>query len=139
MQTSTPGSDSRDGSQSVRSVATQKHQGRCDGGRTSCCGPAEPHRLGWATWMPTWLQFPMVPTSGRAGATRRRLPPSKSGERVLDLSSGGGFDAFLAAAQVGLTGQVIGVGMTPEMIALAKRERSESRPDPRRLPSGPST
>jgi SAM-dependent methyltransferase len=43
------------------------------------------------------------------------------GERVLDLGSGGGFDAFLAARQVGPTGRVIGVDMTPEMIALARR------------------
>jgi SAM-dependent methyltransferase len=42
------------------------------------------------------------------------------GERVLDLGSGGGFDAFLAARVVGPTGQVIGVDMTPEMIALAR-------------------
>jgi SAM-dependent methyltransferase len=42
------------------------------------------------------------------------------GERVLDLGSGGGFDAFLAARQVGPTGRVIGVDMTPEMIALAR-------------------
>jgi SAM-dependent methyltransferase len=44
----------------------------------------------------------------------------KPGERVLDLGSGGGFDAFLAARQVGPTGGVIGVDMTPEMIALAR-------------------
>jgi SAM-dependent methyltransferase len=42
------------------------------------------------------------------------------GERVLDLGSGGGFDAFLAARQVGPTGRVIGVDMTPEMVALAR-------------------
>jgi SAM-dependent methyltransferase len=45
----------------------------------------------------------------------------RPGERVLDLGSGGGFDAFLAARQVGATGRVIGVDMTPEMIALAQR------------------
>jgi SAM-dependent methyltransferase len=44
----------------------------------------------------------------------------KPGERVLDLGSGGGFDAFLAARQVGPTGRVMGVDMTPEMIALAR-------------------
>jgi arsenite methyltransferase len=44
----------------------------------------------------------------------------KPGERVLDLGSGGGFDAFLAARQVGDSGQVIGVDMTPEMIAKAR-------------------
>jgi ubiquinone/menaquinone biosynthesis C-methylase UbiE len=40
---------------------------------------------------------------------------------VLDLGCGGGFDAFLAARQVGPTGHVIGVDMTPEMISKARR------------------
>ena len=44
----------------------------------------------------------------------------KPGECVLDLGSGAGFDAFLAARQVGPTGRVIGVDMTPEMIARAR-------------------
>jgi SAM-dependent methyltransferase len=44
----------------------------------------------------------------------------KGGERVLDLGSGAGFDAFLAARQVGDTGSVVGVDMTPEMIAKAR-------------------
>ncbi|MFT8316717.1 MAG: arsenite methyltransferase [Sporolactobacillus sp.] len=44
----------------------------------------------------------------------------KSGENVLDLGSGGGFDCFLAARQVGETGQIIGVDMTPEMISRAR-------------------
>ncbi len=44
----------------------------------------------------------------------------KPGETVLDLGSGGGFDCFLAARAVGPTGKVIGVDMTPEMIARAR-------------------
>jgi SAM-dependent methyltransferase len=44
----------------------------------------------------------------------------KPGETVLDLGSGGGFDCFLAAKQVGNTGKVIGVDMTPEMISKAR-------------------
>jgi SAM-dependent methyltransferase len=44
----------------------------------------------------------------------------KPGERVLDLGCGAGFDAFLAARQVGRSGSVIGVDMTPEMIAKAR-------------------
>ena len=44
----------------------------------------------------------------------------KAGEIVLDLGSGGGFDAFLAARAVGPTGRVIGVDMTPEMISRAR-------------------
>lgn len=42
------------------------------------------------------------------------------GETVLDLGSGAGFDSFLAARQVGKTGRVIGVDMTPEMLAKAR-------------------
>lgn len=44
----------------------------------------------------------------------------KPGEIVLDLGSGGGFDCFLAAKKVGNKGRVIGVDMTPEMLARAR-------------------
>jgi len=43
-----------------------------------------------------------------------------AGETVLDLGSGAGFDAFLASMKVGKSGHVIGIDMTPEMIARAK-------------------
>jgi len=43
----------------------------------------------------------------------------KVGETVLDLGSGAGFDAFLAAHAVGPTGRVIGVDMTPDMLTKA--------------------
>jgi arsenite methyltransferase len=42
------------------------------------------------------------------------------GEAVLDLGSGGGIDCFLAAGKVGTQGRVIGVDMTPEMLARAR-------------------
>ena len=42
------------------------------------------------------------------------------GETVVDLGSGGGFDCFLAAKQVGESGQVIGVDMTPDMLSKAR-------------------
>lgn len=45
----------------------------------------------------------------------------KARERVLDLGSGGGIDCFLAARQVGPEGHVIGLDMTPDMLALARR------------------
>jgi arsenite methyltransferase len=45
----------------------------------------------------------------------------KKGETVLDLGSGAGFDALLAAKEVGKTGRVIGIDMTPEMVEKAKR------------------
>ncbi|MCR4301124.1 MAG: arsenite methyltransferase [Sulfuricaulis sp.] len=44
----------------------------------------------------------------------------KPGETVLDLGSGGGFDCFLAARQIGDHGRVIGVDMTPAMISKAR-------------------
>jgi ubiquinone/menaquinone biosynthesis C-methylase UbiE len=47
----------------------------------------------------------------------------KPGETVLDLGSGGGIDCFLAARQVGETGYVIGVDMTPEMLAKANANK----------------
>lgn len=47
----------------------------------------------------------------------RSLDP---GERVVDLGAGAGFDTFLAGLAVGPEGQVIGVDMTPEMLAKAR-------------------
>lgn len=47
------------------------------------------------------------------------LASLKEGDVVLDLGSGAGFDAFLAAQRVGKTGRVIGVDMTPKMIERA--------------------
>jgi SAM-dependent methyltransferase len=44
----------------------------------------------------------------------------QAGETVLDLGSGGGFDCFLAARQVGASGHVIGVDMTPDMVSKAR-------------------
>jgi SAM-dependent methyltransferase len=49
----------------------------------------------------------------------------KPGETVLDLGSGGGFDCFLASRQVGDTGFVIGVDMTPEMIYKARNNANK--------------
>jgi len=50
----------------------------------------------------------------------------RPGETVLDLGSGAGFDAFLAARAVGPTGRVIGVDMTPEMLQRARANRQKS-------------
>ncbi len=48
----------------------------------------------------------------------RRLAP---GEKVVDVGSGGGFDSFVAAGQVGLAGQVVGIDMTAEMLAKSRQ------------------
>ncbi len=44
----------------------------------------------------------------------------ESGERVVDVGSGAGFDSFIAATKVGSTGRVIGIDMTPEMLAKSR-------------------
>jgi arsenite methyltransferase len=50
----------------------------------------------------------------------------KPGETVVDLGSGGGLDVFLAARKVGPTGRAIGIDMTPEMLALARRNAEQA-------------
>ena len=49
-----------------------------------------------------------------------------AGEIVLDLGSGGGIDVLLSATRVGPTGYVYGLDMTPEMLALARRNATEA-------------
>jgi arsenite methyltransferase len=51
------------------------------------------------------------------------LAALEAGERVLDLGSGSGTDAFCAAVQVGRTGRVVGVDFTDEQIRKATRLR----------------
>jgi SAM-dependent methyltransferase len=50
-----------------------------------------------------------------------------SGEVVLDLGSGAGFDCFIAGPKVGPTGRVIGVDMTAEMLSTARRNTDAYR------------
>jgi arsenite methyltransferase len=49
----------------------------------------------------------------------------RPGQMVLDLGSGAGFDAFLAARAVGPTGRAIGVDMTPEMVTKARKNKAQ--------------
>ena len=44
----------------------------------------------------------------------------EAGEKVVDIGSGAGFDCFVAAAQVGPSGQVVGIDMTEEMLAKSR-------------------
>ena len=106
-------------------VASRKQQGGCCGAGTSCCGPVESSstRLGY-----TEADLAAVPDDADLGlgcGNPQAIAQLKTGERVLDLGSGGGFDAFLAARQVGPTGQVIGVDMTPEMVELSRRNAAK--------------
>ncbi len=53
------------------------------------------------------------------------LRPLAAGERVVDLGSGGGFDCFIAAQQVGPKGRVVGIDMTEEMLTKSRRTASD--------------
>ena len=102
-------------------IASRQQQGGCCSGATGCCGTSETSstRLGY-----TEADLAAVPEGADLGlgcGNPQAIAQLRPGERVLDLGSGGGFDAFLAARQVGPTGKVIGVDMTPQMIALAQR------------------
>ncbi len=50
----------------------------------------------------------------------------KPGEIVLDLGCGGGLDVFLSAQKVGPTGKAIGIDMTPEMVALSRKNAEKA-------------
>jgi arsenite methyltransferase len=50
----------------------------------------------------------------------------ESGERVVDIGCGAGIDSLIAARMVGLTGQVVGVDMTPAMLKKARQAAGEA-------------
>src|SRR4030066_223551 len=90
----------------------------------SCCSPdasitLDPSvRLGYSA-----IELLNVPEGANLGlgcGNPQAIAALRPGEVVLDLGSGAGFDCFLAARQVGPEGRVIGVDMTPEMIAKAR-------------------
>lgn len=87
----------------------------------ACCGPmpaGQSISLGY-----TEGDLAAVPEGADLGlgcGNPNAIAALKSGETVLDLGSGGGFDCFLAARAVGPTGRVIGVDMTPDMISRAR-------------------
>ncbi|QGQ96618.1 methyltransferase domain-containing protein [Paenibacillus psychroresistens] len=85
---------------------------------TSVAFDSESGKLGYST-----DELSSVPVGANLGlgcGNPQAIAALKSGEVVLDLGSGGGFDCFLAAKQVGDQGKVIGVDMTPEMISKAR-------------------
>lgn len=54
------------------------------------------------------------------------LADLRPGDRVIDLGSGSGTDAFLAAALVGPSGHVVGVDFTPEQVEKARALAAEA-------------
>ena len=92
---------------------------------SSCCAPApaptaekKSARIGYSA-----EEMKAVPEGANLGlgcGNPQAIAQLKPGETVLDLGAGAGFDAFLAARQVGPAGRVIGVDMTHEMLAKAR-------------------
>jgi len=91
---------------------------------TTCCGPSARTSyakiIGYSDTELEGLPDSVVRTVAGCG-NPTALADLREGEIVLDLGSGGGIDAFLAAQKVGSKGKVIGVDMTEEMVRLAKK------------------
>jgi arsenite methyltransferase len=101
-------------------IATEERSAGCCGS-TGCCGPSadtSSAALGYSE--NERRAAPEGADLGLGCGNPQAIAELKPSERVLDLGSGAGFDAFLAALQVGGTGRVIGVDMTAEMIAKAR-------------------
>ena len=97
----------------------------------SCCGPtccngvagSPADKLGYSA-----TDTASVPEGSNLGlgcGNPIAIASLRPGQTVLDLGSGAGFDCFLAAKAVGPSGKVIGVDMTPEMIAKARKNAAK--------------
>ncbi len=98
--------------------------GCCVGGG-GCCGTAAltPDAIAGAVGY-TAQDLASMPEGANMGLSCGNpgaLASLRSGETVLDLGSGGGFDCFIAGPKVGPTGRVIGVDMTTDMLGRARR------------------
>jgi len=116
--------------QSVRDsyarVARASDAGECCGPESGCCGVSDDAAIN--TLISTRLGYSeadldKVPDGADMGlgcGNPRAIASLQPGETVLDLGAGGGFDCFLAAHEVGATGHVIGIDMTPDMLSKAR-------------------
>lgn len=99
--------------------------GNTGGCSSSCCGESSPlisiQEIGKVLDYKEeeLLLAPSEANLGLGCGNPLSMADLKPGEVVLDLGSGAGFDAFLAARQVGESGKVIGVDMTPAMVQKA--------------------
>lgn len=107
-------------------VAVTDNANGCCGVESSCCGVSDDAAIN--TLISTRLGYSqedlgMVPDGADMGlgcGNPKAIAALQPGEVVVDLGSGGGFDCFLAAVEVGDAGQVIGVDMTPDMLSKAR-------------------
>lgn len=107
-------------------VAKANNEGQSCGCGPSCCGTSDDGvintlistRLGYSQ-----ADLDLVPAGADMGlgcGNPKAIAALKPGETVVDLGSGGGFDCFLAVREVGSSGRVIGVDMTPDMVSKAR-------------------
>ncbi|NOY66408.1 MAG: arsenite methyltransferase [Gammaproteobacteria bacterium] len=112
--------------ESYSEVAEASNSGDGCGVESSCCGVAEDPKINAVNSVRMGYSeedVSSVPEGADMGlgcGNPRAIASMKTGEVVLDLGSGGGFDAFLAVGEVGKAGRVIGVDMTPVMISKAR-------------------
>ena len=99
--------------------------------RASCCCPAGGAVFGEILYDESdRAQLPEAAVLASLGCGNpTAVAELRPGERVLDLGSGGGIDVILAARRVGPTGRAIGLDMTDEMLALARRNAVEAGVD----------
>lgn len=88
---------------------------------TACCDQAPPEHL---KPLMSKLHDEVVARYYGCGLV---APPALEGMRILDLGSGSGRDAYLLAALVGEAGEVVGVDMTDEQLAVARRHQNYHR------------
>lgn len=111
-----------DGAETGSTAAAEDSCCGGSGGETSCCGGGESELTETLGYDPD--RAAAVPDGADLGlgcGNPGAIADLDAGETVLDLGSGGGFDCFLAAREVGPAGRVIGVDMTPTMIQRARR------------------
>jgi len=119
--------------ESYAEVAEASNAGGCCGEAASCCGVSDDAAIN--TLVSTRMGYSEddlknVPSGSDMGlgcGNPRAIASLKPGEVVMDLGSGGGFDAFLAAHEVGDVGRVIGVDMTPTMISKARKNAEKGK------------
>jgi len=104
------------------SVARGTTNGCCAPGP---CGPGAKASLALGYSAEDLASVPEGANMGLGCGNPQAIAALREGETVLDLGAGGGFDCFLAARQVGPTGHVIGVDMTPDMVSKARANAAE--------------
>ena len=92
-----------------------------------CCAPGD-EAVGSELYSPPELEaLPEAAVLASLGCGNPiAVAELREGERVLDLGSGGGIDVLLSARRVGPAGRAIGLDMTDEMLALARRNAVEA-------------